>query len=121
MLVLRRNYLTHDTIRIGLSAYVLTCREAKQDYLHIDDGKIHKALRMLNMSISDDVLKKWLDYSITNLEWNKAERRSFEREHNDPRRREEKLANPLPMNIPFLLPHEFVFLMCNTLNRIDNI
>ena len=29
MLVMRRGYLTHDTIRHGLSAYVLTCRESK--------------------------------------------------------------------------------------------
>jgi hypothetical protein len=75
MLVLRKNFLNHDTIRHGLSAYVLTCRETKQDYLHTDDNKVHKALRMVNLSISDDILKKWLEHTISNLEWNKPERR----------------------------------------------
>ena len=84
MHILRRGYLTYDTIRHGLSAYVLTCRESKQDYLHTDFGKVHKALRMINMSISDEIFKKWLDYVLTNLEWNSLERRIFEREHNDP-------------------------------------
>lgn len=121
MLVLRRAYLTYDTIRHGLSAYTLTCRESKQDYLHMDDGKVHKALRLVNMSISDEILKKWLDYVTTNLEWNKVERRVFEREHNDPRRKEDKLSYPLPLNVPFIMPHEFIFLMCNSLNRLDNI
>jgi hypothetical protein len=73
------------------------------------------------MSISDDILKKWLDYVITNLEWNKPERRNFEREHNDPRKKEDKENNPMLLNIPFLLPHEFIFLLVNALNRLENI
>jgi len=76
---------------------------------------------MVNMSISDEILKKWLDYVITNLGWNKVERRMFEREHNDPRKKEDRETNPLLLNVPFIMPHEFIFLMCNSLNRIENI
>jgi hypothetical protein len=31
------------------------------------------------MSVSEDLLKKWLDHVMTNLDWNKIERREFER------------------------------------------
>ena len=61
--------------------------EEKEDVLTLtkDGGKtlsfhkVHKALRMINMSVSDDLLKKWLDHVLTNLDWNNQERRDFER------------------------------------------
>ena len=110
LIVLKRNYLSHNQIRHGLNAYTLICREhdekedkkeiekkegdkkyaeyeEKEDVLTLtkDGGKtlsfhkVHKALRMINMSVSDDLLKKWLDHVLTNLDWNNQERRDFER------------------------------------------
>jgi hypothetical protein len=31
------------------------------------------------MSVSDDLLKKWLEHVMTNLDWNNSSRREFER------------------------------------------
>jgi len=31
------------------------------------------------MSVSDDLLKKWLEHVMSNLDWNKSTRREFER------------------------------------------
>jgi hypothetical protein len=56
LICFKRNFLNHYAIRHGLSAYTLSCRDAKQDYLHTDDDKVHKALRLINMSISEDIL-----------------------------------------------------------------
>lgn len=86
LIVLKCNYLSHELIRHGLNAYTLICRESKEDYLTLVNDKnnlsfnrVHKALRIVNMSVSDDLLKKWLEHVITNLDWNKVERREFER------------------------------------------
>ena len=94
-------------IRHGLNAYVLTCRETKSDYLYMMDDRVQKALRMVNMSISDNLLKKWLDFVITNLEWNKKERREFERREN---------SDESKLDVPFIMPHEFIFLMTKMLS-----
>jgi len=72
--------------------------------------EIHKALRFLNMSISNNLLKKWYEHVRTNLECAKRERLEFEYYHRD-----------APTLIPFILPHEFLFLLCNSLNRIDTV
>jgi hypothetical protein len=39
LIVLKRNYLTHDLIRHGLNAYTLICREEKEDYLTLSNEK----------------------------------------------------------------------------------
>ena len=81
MVIVKRNYLSIEQIRLGLNAYVLSCRhpEPKQDYLYLfKDNKIHKTLRLINMSISDDILKKWYEHVKYNLDWNHRERRDFE-------------------------------------------
>lgn len=110
MVILRRNYLTVEQIRHGLNAYILSCRETKQDLLYLIDDKIHRTLRLINMGISDDILKKWFEHVKYNLDWNKQERRKFEKEHRNER-----------IDIPFILPHEFLFLLCNCLNRLNTI
>jgi len=69
-----------------------------------------KALRCLNMSISSNLLRKWFDHVKTNLECSKRERLEFEYSHRE-----------APIFIPFILPHEFIFLLCNSLNRIDTV
>ena len=60
MIITKRNYLTCDNIRYGLNAYELVCREtkndeneAKSDYLALSYEKIHRCLRLVNMSISE--------------------------------------------------------------------
>lgn len=116
MAIMKRNYMTSENIRQGLNAYVLACRETeaeddqKFDYLYITKGKIHKALRLVNMSISENIFSKWFEHVKSNIEWSKKERREFERVHKQAR-----------VEIPFIMPHEFLFLLCNTLSRLEMI
>ena len=146
LIVLKRNYLTHDLIRHGLNAYTLICREEKEDYLTLSYEKkpsfvrVHKALRIVNMSVSDDLLKKWLDHVVTNLDWNNEDRRVHERRKREKREFKEEEENKIrrersrsdigsgsisaiksdviELDIPFILPNEFIFLLCNSLNRL---
>ena len=77
------------------------------------------------MSISDDLLKKWLDHVITNLDWNDFDRRKHERRKKEKAPGESgflpKGGDHIELDIPFILPHEFIFLLCNSLNRLTNI
>ncbi len=67
------NYLTVDTIRHALTAFELECMRGKDDdkksmkdkenederlrdkndFLYLEDGKVQKALRLINKNISD--------------------------------------------------------------------
>jgi len=62
------------------------------------------------MSISHNISKMWYEHVKTNLEYAKKERRDFERDHREAR-----------VDIPFIMPHEFLFLLCNALSRLDSI
>jgi len=110
MAILKRNYLTVEQIRHGVNSYTLVCRETKNDHLYLIEGRVHRALRLLNMSISDNLFKLWYDHVKTNIEYSKKERRDFEKYHKEQR-----------VDIPFIMPHEFLFLMCNGLNRLETI
>lgn len=123
MLIVKRNYLSIDQIRLGINAYLLICKESKQDHLFLQQGSkvpererrpfgffVHGALRLLNMSVSNDLLKLWYEHVKSNLECVKPERIQFEREHRE-----------MKEEMPFLLPHEFLYLLCNALSRIETI
>ena len=71
-LIIRKfNFLSVDTIRHALNAFELECRATKQDFLYLVDDRVHKALRLINKSISELIVKKWFEHVKTNLEWNK--------------------------------------------------
>jgi thiamine phosphate synthase YjbQ (UPF0047 family) len=53
---------------------VLECRETKQDYLYMMDDKVKRALRLVNMGISEAFCSMWLEHCKSNLEWNNRER-----------------------------------------------
>ena len=126
MTIFDKKKLSVEQIRHGLNAYILICREDKNDHLYLEDdahvkkdkdksssvfgAKVHQALRLINMSISQNILKAWYDHVKFNLEWNQEERRKFEKESRE--------AN---IDIPYILPHEFLFLLCNCENRLSTI
>ena len=123
-----------DDIRHGLNAYILTCRENKDDFLYLsyqnvkpiqtqdrseqlshlankmDYKLVQKALRLANMSIPEKILKMWIEYNLEKTEWNESSRRDFE-----------KIFNKKRIDIPFLMPHEFLFLICNCARRVETI
>lgn len=135
LIITQKGYMTIEQIRHGLNAFVLECRETKQDYLYVMDDKVKRCLRLVNMDISDAFLKMWMDYCVSNLEWNNKERklikdmvsREYEMfvETKTLERKEELIDNfkkekhNVRENIPYLMPHEFLFLLCNTHNRLD--
>ena len=41
------------------------------------DDKVKRALRLINMGISEDFCKIWIDYCRSNLEWNNRDRNSI--------------------------------------------
>lgn len=116
---------------------MLECRETKQDYLSAEPkDKVKRALRLVNMSISDNFWKMWLDYVISNLEWNNRERnmikdlvsKEYEAylENRVQSDRKDELHDDYDKekknerhNIPYLMPHEFLFLLCNTHNLLE--
>ena len=57
---------------------------------------------------------------MTNLDWNNEERRKFERQKHK-KEKDESKQEYIELDMPFILPHEFLFLMCNSLNRLSNI
>jgi len=86
MTIMKRGLLTADAIRHGLNAYELVCRETKGDdnettpaYLFLDGDKIHRALRLVNMSMSENLYSLWFKHVESNLEWSRKERRTFEK------------------------------------------
>jgi len=62
----------------------------------------------MSMTISAHLFSKWYKYVENNLECMKKERKDFEKIHNE----------GIDKNV-YLLPHEFLFLLCNSLNRLD--
>ena len=54
------------------------------------------------MSIPEKILKMWTEYNLGIIEWNNPNRRDFE-----------KIFNKKRIDIPFIMPHEFLYLICN--------
>lgn len=87
MAIFRRSNLTSKEIRLGLNAFILVARESKSDFLKIDNfkvnfedkfEKVYRALRLVGMSISEKILKKWFEHVYFNLDCLKRDRRDFE-------------------------------------------
>lgn len=100
MLILKRNLLTVSQIRHGVNAYTLVCRERNSEFMYLRDetsrksaqpgkkeddvvaekdfAKVHKALRLVNMAFSDQLLQMWFEHVKTNLEYRKKSRRDIE-------------------------------------------
>lgn len=88
------------------------------------------------MSISENLYNLWFKHVESNLEWSKKERRTFETALGalaDEQWKQRKVAYgareppvhdqpqllPRSSNVPYIFPHEFLFLLCNSLNRLD--
>ncbi|CDW81298.1 UNKNOWN [Stylonychia lemnae] len=110
VIITRRAYLSGDEIRQGIIAYTLISRECKSEWLPMYVEKIIKTFRMVNKTVSEVVLKKWFEHVRSNLECNMESRIQVEKE-----------IKQKKLDVPFLLPHEFLFLLCNCSNRLETI
>jgi hypothetical protein len=80
---------------------------------------------LINKTISDDLVKHWIKKNRHLLECEKRDRKDFEKYV---RHVERELKEKKNLDYPDekdshdkLFPHEFLFLLCNTRNRIDMI
>jgi hypothetical protein len=74
--------LSVEQIRNGLNSYTLICRETKSDFMHVsasNSSNIHKALRMVNLAISENVYKDWYAHVESNLQCEQKERKDIEK------------------------------------------
>jgi hypothetical protein len=110
MIITKKGYMTLDEIRQGVMAYTLTARETKSEWLLFTTDKILRAFRILNKTISEVILKKWYDHVKTNLDCSQEQRVHIEKE-----------IKQRKIDGPFLLPHEFLFLLCNSSDRLQTI
>eukprot|EP00347_Sterkiella_histriomuscorum_P021092 403335284 len=110
VMITRKSYMTIDEIRHGLLAYTLISRECKNEWLPMYVEKIIKAFRMVNKTISEVILKKWFEHVRSNLECNQESRIYMEKE-----------IKQKKLDVPFLLPHEFLYLLCNSSDRLETI
>ena len=65
-------------------------------------------IQLVNKAISELILKKWYDNCRTYLECHSEDRIKIERD-----------LKGRTLDGPFLLPHEFLFLLCNTEDRLE--
>ncbi len=106
----QKNLLSGDEIRHGLNAYTLIVRETKEEFLSMYVEKVIKAFRLVNKSISELVLKKWYNRCKPYLECEDPNRIRMEKEYKENN-----------FTVPFILPHEFLFLLCNSEDRLKAI
>lgn len=128
-------------VRLGLNAFILVARECKSDFLIIENNKpnfddkfakVFRALRLVGMSISDKLLRKWFEHVFYSLDCLKRDRRNFEQMKDEfdkmkdrddlekvKKNQNEKSNSEYSEKNLFLLPHEFLFLLCNTQNRLE--
>lgn len=106
----KKSYLSHDEIRQAIIAYTLISRECKEEWLPMYVEKIIKAFRIVNKTISEVVLQKWYEHVRSNLECHQENRVKLERD-----------IKQRKIEVPFLLPHEFLFLLCNCSDRLKTI
>lgn len=76
----------------------------------MDTAKINQALRLINKSMSENIMmEKWIQLNSDKLDCNKKrERTNIEKDYD-------------PSGTKYLLPHEFLYLLCNAKDRLEYI
>lgn len=110
VIITKKGYMTIDEIRHGVMAYTLISRECKSEWLPMYVEKILKAFRIVNKTISEVILNKWFEHVRTNLDCMQESRIHME-----------KNIKQKSLDVPFLLPHEFLYLLCNSSDRLKTI
>jgi len=110
LIIISKGFLSLDDIRAGLTAFTLISRETKSEFLPLFMEKIMKAFRLVNKTICETVLKKWYQANKSYLDCESENRMMVE-----------KVYKQRSMEAPFLLPHEFLYLLCNSTDRLSTI
>ena len=103
---------------------------SKAKVKYVKNGTIHEALRLLDYTISNKLLDYWLENAGPVLDWNNPERRMFEAKYREEigqseeykeRLEPHQIWNPYQVlgKTKFLLPHEWLYLLCNCCIRSE--
>jgi len=90
-----------------LNAFVLTAREINDEFLPYEFELILKCFRLVNKTVSELVFQEWFKRVRTMLDCMRPERAMIET----------TLKGKTVLG-PFILPHEFLFLLCNSEDRL---
>lgn len=108
-ILLKKQLLSYQEISEGLRAFTLAGKESKVgERVKLDTSKINQSLRLINKSMSETrMMDKWIKLCGKNLDCNnKREKTTIE-------------SNYDPSDTKYLLPHEFLFLLCNAKDRME--
>lgn len=110
-ILIKKQLLSYEEITAGLRAFTLAGKESKiGERVMLDHYKIDQALRLINKVISNKkFIDIWVELWYSKLDWmTKREKTVIERNYD-------------PSDTKYLLPHEFLFLIWNTEDRISYI
>jgi hypothetical protein len=108
-ILIKKQLLSHQEISEGLRAFSLAGKETKiGERIKLDTSKINQALRLINKSMSETkLMERWIELCGIDLDCNKRREKTTIESTYD------------PSDTKYLLPHEFLFLLCNAKDRIE--
>jgi hypothetical protein len=108
-ILLKKQLMSYQEIADGLRAFTLAGKESKiGERVKLDTSKINQSLRLINKSMSEvKMMEKWIKLCDKKLDCNnKRDKTTIE-------------SNYDPSDTKYLLPHEFLFLLCNAKDRLE--
>ena len=91
--------------------------------LPLDAVIINQTMKLVNRTMSENVIRKWIKLVAPKLDYAVLERQAFERKvriiEGELREKHPNLRNveEMPLSTDYILPHEFLFLLCNSVDR----
>jgi len=91
--------------------------------LPLDPVIINQTMKLVNRTMSENVIRKWIKLVAPKLDYAVYERQAFERKvriiETELKEKYQHLRNveEMPLQTDYILPHEFLFLLCNSVDR----
>jgi len=91
--------------------------------LPLDPVIINQTMRLVNRTMSENVIKKWVQMVRPKLDCSFVERQTFERQvrmiETELKEKHQHLRSveELALQMDYILPHEFLFLLKNSVDR----
>lgn len=107
IILIKKGLMTHKQITEGLRAFTLAGKETKiGERIKMDTSRIQQALRLINKTMSEaKMIESWINMCGVKLDCNlKRDKTKIEAMYD-------------PSDTKYLLPHEFLFLLCNAQDR----
>eukprot|EP00347_Sterkiella_histriomuscorum_P008430 403345124 len=123
IIIYKKGLLSLKEISAGINAYSIVEKKLKSSNIPLKESLIQQILRLINRTMSEELIRSWIKKCRPQLECEKQDRKQFEKQV---RQIERDLKEKKKLNYPEdqdshdkLFPHEFLFLLCNARNRID--